>query len=90
METRKRKVEIFSAGCSACEETVALVRQLACASCEVAVLNMQDPNVAKRTKRLGIHRVPSVVIDGQLAECCASQAPDEQTLRTAGIGTPLS
>jgi len=31
--TTKRKVEIFSAGCPACEETIAAVRQAACPAC---------------------------------------------------------
>jgi hypothetical protein len=28
----KRKIEIFSAGCSACEDTIKLVNDLACGS----------------------------------------------------------
>lgn len=28
--TTKRHIEIFSAGCSACEETIALVKRVAC------------------------------------------------------------
>jgi len=44
----KRQIEVFSAGCSACEETVELVNRLACPSCEVIVLNMYDPEVASR------------------------------------------
>jgi glutaredoxin 3 len=31
----KRKVEVFSPGCAPCDETVALVRKMACSSCEV-------------------------------------------------------
>ena len=36
----QRTVEIFSAGCPACDETVQLVRAIACPSCDVAVLDM--------------------------------------------------
>jgi len=82
----KRKVEIFSAGCSACEETIKLVNSLACPSCEVSVLNMGDPAVAKRAKSLGVHSVPAVVINGKLADCCSGRGPDEKTLRAAGLG----
>ena len=46
----KRKIEIFSAGCPACEETIKLVNQVACPSCKVIVLDMKDPNVARRAK----------------------------------------
>jgi hypothetical protein len=41
--TTKRHIEIFSAGCSACEETITLIKRLACSSCEVTILDMQDP-----------------------------------------------
>jgi glutaredoxin 3 len=84
-----RKVEIFSAGCPACQETVDLVKGIACPSCDVSVLNMNDEDVAKRAKVLGIHRVPAVVIDGVLADCCSVSAPDEQSLRAAGIGKQI-
>ena len=50
----KRTVEIFSAGCPACEETVRLVNRVACPSCEVTVLDMHNPEVARRAKSLGV------------------------------------
>jgi glutaredoxin 3 len=85
----KRTIEVFSAGCPACDDTIALVNRVACASCEVTVLDMHNPDVASRAKRLGIRSVPAVVINGQLAERCAGRGPDEQTLRAAGLGQPL-
>ena len=84
----KRKIEIFSAGCSACEDTIKLVNDLACPSCEISVLDMKDAAVANRAKKLGIRSVPSVVIDGKLADCCTGRGPDEATLRAAGVGKP--
>jgi len=87
--TTKRKVEVFSAGCPACQETVKLVESLACPSCEVQVLDMSDPAVAGRANGLGVRSVPAVAIDGQLAYCCAGRGPDEATLRAAGLGRPL-
>lgn len=86
----KRKVEIFSAGCHLCEEAVQLVERIACPSCEVSVLDMNDPEVAKQAKEIGISSAPSIVIDGKLAECCAGRGPDEAALRAAGVGKPLS
>jgi glutaredoxin 3 len=84
-----RQIEIFSAGCPACEETIQLVNRAACPSCNVSILDMRDPQVASRAKSLGVRSVPAVVIDGTLADCCAGRGPDEQTLRAAGIGQPL-
>ncbi|MDQ3831567.1 MAG: thioredoxin family protein [Candidatus Tectomicrobia bacterium] len=86
----KRTVEIFSAGCPACEDTIELVNRVACPSCEVTVLDMKQPDVASRARRLGIRSVPAVVINGELADCCTGRGPDEQTLRAAGLGQPLS
>ncbi len=83
----KRKVEVFSAGCPACRDVVALVQQVACPSCEVSVLDMNDPNISSRAKSLGVRSVPAVVIDGKLADCCTGSGPDETTLRAAGLGT---
>ncbi len=85
----RRKVEIFSAGCPACDETVEMVRRIACRSCEVEVLDMNDPEIAARARRLGIRSVPAVVIDGRLADCCSGRGPDEQVLRAAGLGQPI-
>lgn len=87
--SKKRKIEIFSAGCSVCEETVELVKRVACPSCELSILDMKNPDVASRAKSLGIPSIPAVVIDGKLADCCAGRGPDEATLRAAGLGQPL-
>jgi len=84
----KRKIEIFSAGCAVCDETVELVNRIACPSCEIEVLDMQKPDVALRAKQLGIRSLPAVAIDGELAGCCSGRGPDEDTLRAAGVGTP--
>jgi len=86
----KRKIEVFSAGCPACEETIQMVHRVACPSCEVSVLDMHNPTVEKRAKSLGIRSVPTIVIDGKPADCCAGRGPDETTLRSAGLGQPLS
>ena len=84
----KRRIEVFSAGCPVCEEAVELVKRAACPSCEVSVLDMHDPQVAKRAKDLKIRSVPAVVIDGRVARCCAGRGPDEATLRSLGLGRP--
>jgi glutaredoxin 3 len=87
--SNKRTIEVFSAGCPACEETITLINHVACPSCEVLVLDMKDPTVASRAKSLGIRSVPAVVIDGKLADCCAGRGPEEATLRAAGLGQPI-
>ncbi len=85
----KRRIEIFSAGCPVCEETVALVNDIACPSCEISVLDMNDTAVAERARSLGIKSVPAVAIDGTLADCCSGRGVDVATLERSGIGQPL-
>lgn len=88
--SNKRKVEVFSAGCPCCDEAVQTVKAVACPSCEVEVLDMNQPDVAARARQLGVKSVPAVAIDGRLADCCAGRGIDEATLRSAGLGVPLS
>lgn len=85
----KRQIEIFSAGCPACQDTIELVQRAACPSCQVSVLDMRDPAVASRAKGLGIRSVPAVAIDGQPVDCCAGRGPEETMLRAAGLGQPI-
>lgn len=87
--TTKRKIEVFTAGCPACEETISLVNRIACPSCEVSVLDMHDAQVAAKAKDLGIRTVPAVVVDGKLADCCAGTGPNEAALRAVGIGQTI-
>ncbi len=84
--TDRRKVQVFSAGCSACDAAIQTVKDLACPSCDVEILDMHDPTVAAQAKALGIHRVPAVVIDGQLASCCVAGAVDAAALQAMGLG----
>ena len=86
----KRQVEVFSAGCPACDAAVKLVESIACPSCEVTVLDMHDPKVASRANRFGIRSVPAIVIDGKLADCCSGPGLDEAALKAAGLGQPAA
>ena len=87
---KKRKVEIFSAGCSVCKQTIELVKKLACESCEITVLDMREKVVAAKAKRYGVQSVPAIAINGKLAACCSGRGVDKNVLRTAGVGVPLA
>lgn len=84
-----RKIEVFSAGCAVCEDTIALINRIACPSCEVEILDMHRHEVAAKAKRYGIRSVPAVAVNGRLADRCAGRGPDEASLRAAGIGAPI-
>jgi glutaredoxin 3 len=87
--SQKRQIEVFSAGCPVCEEAIETVKRIACSSCEVHVLDMHDQAVASKAASYGVNRVPSVVVDGKLADCCHAGGIDEGVLRQLGVGAPL-
>ena len=53
MTENKRKIEVFSAGCAACEETIVLIKRVACESCDVTIHDMRQKDVVARAKGLG-------------------------------------
>lgn len=77
---RRRKIEVFTAGCPACTEAVELVKFLAGTEHDIEIRDMHDSAVAVAANGYGIRRLPAVVIDGQLADRCAGRGPDEVTL----------
>ncbi|MBT8398977.1 MAG: thioredoxin family protein [Rhodothermia bacterium] len=87
--TKRRKIEVFRAGCPVCDHTVERVRALACPSCEVEILDLRDGAVAKRAKEFGIQSVPAVVINGVVSDCCAGRGPNISTLKAMGLGQAI-
>ncbi len=85
---KKRRIEIFSAGCPVCRETIQQVNSVACPACEVSVLDMNRTAVEERARQLGVRSVPAIAIDGRLASCCAGRGVDIEALRMAGLGQP--
>ena len=90
---KTRKVEVFTAGCHVCDETVKIVKDLACPSCDVTVYDLNAKCATKecvrKAKQYGIKSVPTVVIDGKLASCCQGGGPDIEVLKRAGLGQAI-
>lgn len=80
---QKHKIEIFSAGCATCKETIEMVRKLVGQDHEILVHDMHKHDVASRARQNGVRSLPAVVVDGQLVGCCAGRGPDERVLREA-------
>ncbi len=80
---QRKKIEIFIAGCSTCNETAELVKRIAGATHDIEILDMHQPHIAARAKHHSIRSLPSVVVDGKLAGCCAERGPEEAVLREA-------
>jgi glutaredoxin len=79
--TQTRKIEIFSAGCATCKETIAMMKKLAGPDQEVQIHDMHQHDVAARAKQHGVRSLPAMMVDGKLAGCCAGRGPDEGLLR---------
>ena len=77
------KIEVFSAGCKVCSDTIDTVKKLVGSEHEVVVHDMQHKETAERAAQHGVRSVPAVLVDGKLAGCCANRGIDESVLREA-------
>jgi len=67
MTTQKRKIEVFTAGCSLCDETLRLVQAaVSSCGCEVVEHRCTGNEQCEDGKRYGVRSMPSIVVDGQL------------------------
>jgi len=79
----RHTIEVFSAGCSVCDEATKVVREIAGASHELKVHDLRTDHAAQtRAKQLGIHRVPAVVVNGHVAQCCHQTPVDASVIRS--------
>lgn len=86
----KRLIEVFTARCPLCDFTVELARELASANCDVQVWDLRECGTnecREKVTQYGIHRIPAVIVDGELAECCQNQQPiSREALLASGLG----
>jgi hypothetical protein len=63
----KRKIEVFTAGCSLCSETLRLVKE-AVASCGCDVIERRCPpeQMCAEGKDYGVRAMPTVVVNGSI------------------------
>ncbi len=67
MNDQKRKIEVFSAGCALCNDTLKLVREaVSSCGCEVIERRCEGVEQCDDAKRYGVKSMPAVVVDGQL------------------------
>ncbi|MGH7230834.1 MAG: thioredoxin family protein [Nitrospiraceae bacterium] len=90
MTMLKRRVEVFTAGCSICHETVNLVQSVACPSCNVRIYDLREGcstnECRERAREYGITAVPAIAVNGVLLDCCRRAPITASVLREAGIG----
>ena len=86
----KRKIELFTAGCTVCKPVVEMVKAMACSSCEVVIYNIAQPCDTKecleKVKAYGIKALPAIAVNGKLLNCCQNKGISVDELKKAGIG----
>ena len=87
----KRQIEIFVADCPLCNETVRLVRELSCPSCEVLIYDLREGQThltyLEKAQQYGVQAVPALAIDGKLV---LTGKPNREQLQAIGVGQPLN
>jgi len=63
----KRRIEVFTAGCPLCTETLDLVKKaVAGCGCEVVEQRCTENECCDAAKRYGVRAMPSVVVGGNI------------------------
>jgi glutaredoxin len=64
---QRRIIEVFTAGCPLCNETLELVKQaVAACGCEVVERRCTETECCDEAKCYGVRAMPTVVVDGQV------------------------
>ena len=90
MANVKRRVEVFTAGCPICDETVNLVKSLICPSCTLQIYDLRQGcatnECREKATRYGVTAVPAIAVNGVLLDGCRREPITAELLRAAGIG----
>ena len=90
MVATKRRVEVFTAGCPVCDDTVNLVKSLIYPSCTLQIYDLREGCATNecrdKARRYGITAVPAIAVNGVLLDCCRRGTITADLLTAAGIG----
>jgi hypothetical protein len=63
----KRTIEVFTAGCPLCNDTLALVKQAVnSCGCEIVERRCSGEDCCEPAKKYGVRAMPTVVVDGTI------------------------
>jgi hypothetical protein len=68
--TKGRNIEVFTAGCYLCDETMEIVKEAKCEECTITEYKLSQEcecGCIEKSKEYGIKVVPTIVIDGKIA-----------------------
>jgi len=67
----RHDIEVFTAGCHLCKETMEIVQKAKCGECTVTEYNIlqkcESEICLKKAKEYGIKAVPTIVVDRKIA-----------------------
>ena len=64
---QKRRIEVFTAGCSLCSDTLELVKEsVSDCGCEVVERRCSETECCEEAKQYGVKAMPTVVVDGRI------------------------
>lgn len=67
----RHNVEVFTAGCHLCEETMETVQKTKCSECTVTEYNIREKCESeaclRKAKEYGIRAIPTIVVDEKVA-----------------------
>ncbi len=67
MNTNKRTIEIFTAGCPVCRETIETVRKaVADCGCNIIERKCEGDTCCEPAVNYGVKALPTVVVDGKI------------------------
>lgn len=62
-----KRIEVFTADCPLCKDTLELIRKEACSKCEIIERRCSGNECCEPAKNYDIKAVPTVVVDGKIA-----------------------
>lgn len=85
----KKKVEVFTAGCSVCSPIVDLIKTNASDFCDIIIYDLvkqcDDKTCLSKAVEYGIKSIPAIAVDGKLLKCCQNNGISREELVNAGI-----
>jgi hypothetical protein len=69
-KTNGREIEVFTAGCYLCAETMDIVNQAVCDGCTVTERNINAEcgcGCIDKAREYGVRTIPTIVVDGEIA-----------------------
>ncbi len=63
-------IEVFTAGCHLCDETIEIVQRARCSKCTITEYNIlercESKICLKKAKEYGVRAVPTIAVDGKI------------------------